>query len=355
MKIDEVVEQGRKSLLEILEEIPAIKIKDRSPTSSAYTGADFAITIEVKPTRIIRHLIGEVKINGQPAIARDAVRQLEVQIGKNSSNTYGIFIAPYLSIDAQNICKAAGIGFMDLAGNCYLSFDSVYVSRNSFPNLYPDRRSLNSLFSPKAERIFRVLVEAGPRRWKTQELSDEAQVSIGQTAKVKSRLQEREWIRSGKIGFELTQPKTLLDDWARSYRIGRNKVYRYYTLLTPQESEKELSDKAGPLDTGFAFTSFSAASKYAPMVRYQRLDAYLSSENKITEIANLLGWKEVATGANVFLYVPYDRGVLYATRSESSRSVVSATQTFLDVSQSKARGEEAAQALLNGVILERWK
>jgi hypothetical protein len=50
------------------------------------------------------------------------------------SDAYGIFIAPYISPDAGKICEDAGIGYLDLAGNCLLSFETIYIRQAGAPN-----------------------------------------------------------------------------------------------------------------------------------------------------------------------------------------------------------------------------
>ena len=57
-----------------------------------------------------------------------------------------------------------------------------------------------------------------PRKsWKLQELSKEANVSIGQVANVKRVLKDREWIKEDRNGLWLSAPEKLLADWAQNY------------------------------------------------------------------------------------------------------------------------------------------
>lgn len=44
-------------------------------------------------------------------------------------DAYGIFLAPYISQKAGEQCRKEGIGYLDLAGNCYLCFDTVYIEQ----------------------------------------------------------------------------------------------------------------------------------------------------------------------------------------------------------------------------------
>ena len=57
------------------------------------------------------------------------------------------------------------------------------------------------------------------------------------------------------------------------------------------------------------------------------------------------GLKEVDSGANVTLMIPYDDGVYYMTREVDPLRVVCSVQLYLDLRAFKGRGEEAAEAI----------
>jgi hypothetical protein len=52
---------------------------------------------------------------------------------------------------------------------------------------------------------------------------------------------------------------------------------------------------------------------------------------------------------------PYDEGVLYGVRQVEQAPIVSPVQLYLDLRQTKGRGEEAAKAILDEVIASRWR
>jgi hypothetical protein len=49
------------------------------------------------------------------------------------SDTTPVVIAPYLSPEAQAICKQSRVGFLDLEGNARLSVDEVFIGIHSHP------------------------------------------------------------------------------------------------------------------------------------------------------------------------------------------------------------------------------
>ena len=77
-------------------------------------------------------LFVEVKSSGEPRIARGAIQQL-LSVGSNREGQYGLLGAPYVSPETQKICKESGVGFIDLAGNCSLEFDKIFIKCSEFP------------------------------------------------------------------------------------------------------------------------------------------------------------------------------------------------------------------------------
>lgn len=192
----------------VLREIPFLsQATIRPERASADSRVDFILL--VRSPSMNRRLVCEVKSSGQPRIAREVCLSL-LEYVRSDKRDYPVFFAPYIAPTAAAICDQCEVGYLDLAGNCRLAFDQVYIRREGFPNPSVQKRDLRSLYSPRAERILRVLVTAGKRNWRMQELADEAEVSLGQVANVKKLLADREWIESEETGFRLRSLDTAL-------------------------------------------------------------------------------------------------------------------------------------------------
>ena len=166
------------ALQEHLARIPFVEINPREqPIQDSGAGLQVSVHIQGQP----RRLLLQVKNNGQPRLARLAVFELQARL-VGRADAYGIFIAPYISSAAGKICADAGIGYLDLAGNCLLSFETIYIRQIGAPNPQVQKRALRSLYSPKAERILRALLTAPQRAWKIAELAQAVNVSLGQVA-----------------------------------------------------------------------------------------------------------------------------------------------------------------------------
>jgi len=350
VKIENLEIKARDALLDCLQDIPFLQVMNAT-LQPEYGGDRTDLRVILKLNGEIRNIIAEIKRNGELRYARQAVNQL-LRYLQYSPGTYGVFIAPYISSGAAKLCLEEGIGYVDLAGNCHISFETIYIHKEGKANPFTRKRYLRSLFSPKAERVLRVLLSTGLKEWKVEELAFEAQVSFGQVANVKRLLAEQEWIDAKAIGFSIVKPFDLIEEWSQNYRFNRNKVWDFYSLLSSTDFEYKLADLFQQERIPYGLTGFSGSARYAPTVRHQRVMAYVQDD--IERWFDLLAIKPVDSGANVTIMKPYDEGVLYGNQDFEGIAVVSPIQNYLDLCSLKGRGEEAAQALFDKVIKNIW-
>lgn len=349
MKEDEILSLGIQKLKEMLGDIsllnnPLFEIK---PIEGLSNRADLIISSSGKNYSLIL----EAKYNGQPRNIREAVNDLLVIEHKNPF-VYGIVVAPYISEEGAKICKEADMGYLDLSGNCRLSFQNIYIQKEGKLNKFIIKRTLSSLYSPKSERILRVLLTYPYRPWRMIELAQKASVSLGLVSYAKKNLADREWIQIDADGFALSQPEPLLDEWSQNYSFRRNKILEYYTIQSQAEIENKISKFCAQNQIEYGLTGFSAALHYAPAVHGQRTMMYISE--KIPIITEQLGLKPVLSGANISLLKPYDDGVFFESRKVDGILAVTAIQVYLDLKKFRGRGEEAAETLFREVIEKQW-
>lgn len=299
----------------------------------------------------VRHFLVEFKSSGQPRLIREAVNQL-LRYRADASDAHLVIAAPYISPESAELCRREGVGYVDLAGNCLLCFDQVYIRREGNPNPFAAKRDLRSLYSPKASRVIRVLLNDPFRTWKMEELAKEANVSLGQAYNVKKLLADREWIEGGQIGFSLRFPERLLDEWAENYDYRRNRAVEFYGLRNVSEIEYDVAAACQEASQRCALTGFSAAARMAPFVRYRRAAIYV--DGAIEPVASKANLKRVTSGGNVSLIIPYDQGVFYGATELNGVKAVSPIQAYLDLKSLPNRGEEAADFLRREVILPKW-
>lgn len=342
--------KAEEALRACLSKVPFLKIKNiqRQPRRGDIT-PDMLVTLKLPDAEKI--IVVELKSNGQPRLARAAVNQL-LRHKDVFPGAYGVFMAPYISPQAAEICEKDGIGYVDLSSNCSLCFGQVYIEQKGKPNLFAEKRDLRSLYSPKAERVLRVLLNNPNHRWKVKELSDEAAVSLGQVSNIKKLLSDREWIHTNRDGFFLNAPDLLLAEWAENYTYRKNSIRNFYSLSGIAEIEATIAEVCSKQSLTYALTGFSGAARLAPTVKYQRVFAYIEDTEK--NIAKPMNVKEVQSGANLSILTPYDDGVFYGDSKYDGVNIASPIQIYLDLLGFRGRGEEAANALFNQIIRPRW-
>ena len=233
MKEIALMDQAREALLKCLQGVPFLRVEKGSKAANGRSD----LRLQVKTPGGKSTLVVEVRKVGQPRVIREATNQL-LRFKNELPGAYGVVMAPYISPQAAEICLKEGFGFADLAGNCLLSFDQVFISKEGKENPFARKRDLRSLYSPKAERVLRVLLSAPGRRWKVQPLAKEAGVSLGQGFNVKKLLVDREWMETGDDGFRLTAPAKLLAEWEENYDFRRSTVREFYTLRPIADFER---------------------------------------------------------------------------------------------------------------------
>lgn len=334
----------------LFSEIPFIKLKYVKSNVRPKTNTKETIIkvfVSGKPVKLFL----EAKSQGEPRIIRAVAAELKAYLQRDT-DSYGIIAAPYISDAGIQICKEAGIGCIDLAGNAFLSFGNLFIEKSGRPNIISVSRLSKSVFSPKSSRIPRVLLAHPSKRWHVEELSLEAGISIGLTSRVKQALLAKEWIKEENKRIYLLNPRVVLDQWVKNYSYSKNKSFLFYSGLRDDQLETAIKSECKKRNLRYALTLFSGACKVAPFVRFMKFFSYVAGD--IEEIAKSLQLKKVESGANVMLLQPYDGGVFYSIRDVNGIKVVSDIQLYLDLKSYRGRGEEAAQAIYEQRIKPEW-
>jgi hypothetical protein len=342
--------EAKKSLDSIFSVIPFLEIKD-SKTNVRFGNKVFDIVVSALLSGKLAKFVFELKTQAEPRFVRMAAAQMKDFL-QNSENFYGILVAPYFSYNSRQICKEAGVGCVDLAGNAYLSFRNIFIDKSGIANPFSTARVSKSIFFPKSSRILRVLLTAPSRRWTVENISQESGISIGLASRVKQALLAEEWIKEENRRFFLAKPEEALDQWSKNYTYEKNRLFFFYSGLTEEQIEAGIKKECNRKNYRYGLALFSGARKIAPFVRFLRFFSYI--DGNIEDIADALKLKKVESGANVTLLQPYDDGVFYGLQDINCIKVVSDIQLYLDLKSYKGRGEEAAQAIFEQRIRPKW-
>ena len=342
------MKKAKKSVKECLSDISFIKTI-KSVASLNDLKPDYIFHMETSLGE--KKLYVEIKDNGQPRYARALIEKLS--LFNEESEKYWIFVAPFISEKTGQMLRESGIGFVDFAGNCYISFEGVHIQKEGKKNPFLTKRKFKSLFRLKASRILRVLLSDPNRSWKIEQLAKEAQVSTGHVYNIKEELLNREWAHFDNKGLKLNEPESLLHEWCNEYQTKDKPYISFYSLLAPSEFETRLNMACNDLKVRYALSGLAAAFRLAPLVRYHRVTFYL--EDKANELVKKMDLKSVTSGENVTVITPLDDGVFYDLCRIGEISVVSPIQLYLDLNVLGDRGKEAADFIFKQVIEPRWK
>lgn len=290
-------------------------------------------------------LVVEGRRIGQPREVRTSILQLQrfLESLPGKGTRYGVLLAPFISEESARLCKDAGIGYADLAGNARLSFDQVFVETRAAGNPLREKRETRSLFAPRAARVLRVLLQGPLRAWKVTELAASSQVSFGWVSAVRQQLLGREWAVDEPGGLRVTKPDAVLQAWAKADDWEkRTRTHEYSVLLAGDpvhlaEKLKEVLKTEHP-----TFTQWFAGWLRHPYTTPTVVTAYVEKFPSDSVIEEKLLARRVSSGGRLRLVLPKDEGVFRPSQTVSGFNLVSDVQIYLDLLRAGQRGEEQA-------------
>jgi len=348
MKVKEIRQQILKDISSLLLSLKISKIELDKRISSQRFDLAFKIKTQNRQEWL---LLCEIKELLQPRMAREISTRFKENIA-NLNKVYPILITTFLGERTRAILKKEGVGYLDLAGNCFLEFNNVYIERIVDKNPFVGKRKLKTIFKPVSSRILRVLLEEPKKNWKILELSKIAEVSLGQTSNVCRWLLDEEYLKKDHGFYSLTEPGKLLDEWCQNYTYTQNKMFAYYSFEQNLEKLiKKVLQIGKDKSLEYTLTLLSGASLVAPFIRgISSLQMYIADSEALSKWVRLLDLRPVESGSNISMYIPYDEGVFYKTQKVNGIKIASNIQLYLDLYSYPARGREQAEFLRRSKI-----
>jgi hypothetical protein len=334
------------ALERVLNQVPAIKLKGiKWEPEASEDQVDILACLNVSGRRHV--LACEVKTNGQPRYVRPALLQLRNYVAHLEGDATAVLIAPFLSSQAQALCREQGVSFLDLEGNVRLVFDGIFIERTVAGRPALERRELKSLFKPKSAQVLRAMLRDPARAWRVTELAEAAGVSLGHINNVKVGLIDREWGEVSDNGLFLSQPDVLLDAWRDAYEPPAGQRMGFYTTLHGGAFENAVRRVLGVgSEKGKAvFASFSAAQWLAPYGR-TGTQYFYADEVGMQQLQAALALSSPSKGENIIVTIPKDEGLFQSAVEPALGAVCNdPVQTYLDLATAGERGREAAEHL----------
>ncbi len=292
-------------------------------------------------------LVVEGKTSGQPRDVRASIFQLKhyLSLLPPGQPSYGLVLAPFISDQSAQICKETGVGYADFAGNAYLSFGQVFIETRVAEKPVRIKREARSIFSPKATRVLRLLLQGPLRAWKVKELAAAAEVSLGHVSAVRQKLLAKEWAVEEEKGLRISKPDTLLDAWTVEDDWKKRTETREYSLLE-YDPDKVATKLAGALGSKkHACTQWYGAFLRQPYTLPVLTTVYVENFPDEGLLKSELHARRVNEGGRLRIVKPKDSGVFQCLQEIRGRQVVCDVQLYLDVIGAGLRGDEAALEL----------
>lgn len=280
-----------------------------------------------------------------------AIRCLKDYRNADNKGEVLIVAVPYMGEVGKGMCEHAGISWLDLSGNALIHAPGLYVNVAGNPNKFAHRGRPRNLFSPKASRIPRLLLLDPLKVWSHQDLVEKTSLSKGYVSKVRQRLYDANLIKlNNDRTIQPADPNLLLETWSGAYDFSQHTIRKGHiairsstTLLT--KLIEGLTNKSIQV----AATGLAAAWFYVPFAAFRLVTVYVSQMPEEDNIKRV-GFRDVESGANIWLVKPNDHGVFMGSVEREGVICVSPVQTYLDLQHQPERSKEAADALREKVL-----
>lgn len=279
---------------------------------------------------------------------KDKLSNLKSFVIKNSSYI-PIIISRYLSPEKRELCRDAGVYYMDLSGNIFLEHKGIYIERDGFPNLFPEKRNGRNPFSDKASLILRAMLSDVKKAWGVREIAQAVKLDPGFVSRMSKELEKRGYVIREKAKIKPSAPEEILRDWCGFYDFRKNIQKKYFFMA---KGPGEILDKIRGIKIDekikYALGLHAGASVVAPHAVYNEVHIYIQKEKNINFFAHRFDLNEVDQGANIIFCLPYyKKSVFYDMQKIDRLNIVSDIQLYLDLYKYPIRGFEQAEHLYN--------
>ncbi len=254
-----------------------------------------------------------------------------------------VVAAPFLTRRTRERLREAGVAYVDLTGNAWLTLDrpALWIETTGAERSpWREERPARTLRGAKAARVVRALLDLRPPLG-VRRLAALAGADPGYVSRVLALLE-----REGLVERERRGPVAEVDwaglirRWAEDHSfLGSNTAAPY---LDPR-GLAALREKLLRSSARYAVTGSLAASQVAPVAPPRLAALYVDDPEGV---ARELGLRPAEAGANVLLVAPFDPVVYERTWERQGLTFAALSQVAADLLTSPGRGPEEAEELL---------
>ena len=253
---------------------------------------------------------------------------------------------PFMGPIGREYCRQAEVNWLDLSGNADIVAPGIRVRIEGQPNLFKQPGRPSSAFAPKSSRIARWLLLHPGEPMTQREIARATDMDEGFTSRIVGRLEEDDLVvREPDGAIRARDPDLLLDAWREAYDFSKHEIVKGHIAARSEDALlRHLSAQLHSLQVDHAATGMAAAWLLTRFAGFRMVATYLA-EHPSPEVLDRLGFREGASGANVWLVVPTDVGVFHGASDRDGVSCVHPVQVYLDLKEQPERADEAAEHL----------
>ncbi len=287
-----------------------------------------------------------VKSAGSSSHLRAVIARLKEQQRRHSSKDIPLLVVPYMGDQGRDMCREAGISWMDLSGNAEIRAADLVVNIRGRPNVYPSRGRPSSAFAPKSARITRFLLQDPKVPRSQREIARAVSLGEGYVSRIVRRLVEDLLLTKDESGRVLVpEPDRLLDAWSDEEDFARHRTQRgFVAAKSGQELIDRLNDALAPSGEQYAFTGLAGAWLLTRFATFRMATVFVLAPPSPTVLSKARFLDE-PKGANCWLVVPRDEGVFHGARSVHGVPCASPVQVYVDLKDHPERAKEAAEEI----------
>ncbi len=292
----------------------------------------------------------ECKAPGSLSQVVMAVRQLTSASSCFPPPVIPMVVVPYMGESARNYCEQNGVAWLDLSGNGRIVAPGFFYQDLGHPNRFRGPGRPESAFGTKGSRVARQLLMESGVVVRQRSLAQDTGLNEGYVSRVVGKLVETGLAERVDEGVRVVDANLLLDAWHEEYRFNRHMVIAGHVGASSGDvATRSLAEKLWEFEIPYATTGLSAAWLWTRYAGF-RLSTICLVDVPSNALMVDLGFRAEARGANTWLVIPNDEGVLHGASEVEGIRCVHPLQVYLDLKGHPERAQEAAEELRSRML-----
>jgi hypothetical protein len=265
-----------------------------------------------------------------------------------------VLAVPYMTESGRRAAEGAQVSWFDLSGNARIVAPGLRVIVDGRPNRFRGPGRPSSVFAPKSARVVRWLLMHPDEVFSQREISRSTDMSEGFVSRIVSRLEADAYVaRESSGALRVKDRALLLDAWRSEYRFDRHTLIQGSVAARSGDALTRLmSDTLTVAGVDHAATGLSAAWQLTHFAAF-RMATFFVEEALSPGLSEQLGFREGPRGANLWLVIPNDAGVLHGAELREGVRCVHPVQAYMDLKGHPERAADAAEHLRSELLIRR--